>query len=277
MGYACDKHKSKRALWICAECDSLYCSECVDKRIVRQGGQQKTFYFCPECNIEAERLSSNPISRLLEMWDNLIRQVFHQPAKKAGTTGHSGNTLPARIDALVKEGKVDDALTIMESERDNISSDINLSERYYNILKLKENTAGMLEHGRTYLDLLAKGRSKERLCEVYAECVSRSSDFSTTYPAAFKIAGAMIEARNPQGAADVYLGFIKNNPDDPMIPKAAFQAANIFNERLLNPRKAVEILEDIINRYPDHDVTTFARQYLGQINVSGRQKIRPVS
>jgi tetratricopeptide (TPR) repeat protein len=272
MGYVCDKHKSKRAIWICADCDSLYCSECVEKRIVPQRGQKKIFYFCSKCNSEVERLSSNPLLSLMEIIDNLIHQTFHRPAKNAGNnkTKHSDNSLLSRIDTLIEDGNIDDALTVIESERDALASDINLSERYYNILKLKDNTSEMLEHGSAYLDLLAKGRSKEKLCEVYSECISKSSNFSTTFSASFKIAGSMLEAGNPQGSADVYQRFIKNNPEDPMIPKASFTAANVFNEKLLNPQKAVEILEDMLNKYPDHEMAVYARQYLGQIKRSGR-------
>jgi tetratricopeptide (TPR) repeat protein len=270
MRYACDNHKSKTAKWICADCDSVYCSECVDKRIVSQRAQKKTFYFCPKCNIETEKLSSNPLSSLFEMLDTFIHQPFQHSAKKAKASEHGEDTLLSRIDTLVKDGNVDDALTVIESEPDAISSDINLSERYYNILKLKDNTEKMLAHGSAYLDLLAKGRSKEKLHEVYAECVSRSSDFSTSFSASFKIAGSMIEAGNPKGAADVYEGFIKNNPENPMIPKASFLAANVFNEKLLNPQKAAELLDNIIKKYPNHEMTAYARQYLGQINVKGK-------
>jgi tetratricopeptide (TPR) repeat protein len=274
MRYVCDNHRSKTALWLCTDCDSVYCPECIEKRIVRQRGQKKTFYFCPKCNIEAERLSSNPLRSLLEILENFFHQTFHRPAQKANASKRGG-TLLNRIDALVEDGDVDEALTLIESERDAVSSDINLSERYYNILKMKDKTAEMLDHGAAYLDLLAKGRSKEKLCEVYLECISRSPDFSTSFPASFKIAGSMIEAGNPKGAADVYQGFIKNNPDDPMIPKASFLAANVFNEKLLNPKKAAEILEDILKKYPNHEMAAYARQYLGQINVSARQNVRP--
>jgi hypothetical protein len=270
MGYFCDNHKSKTAKWICADCDSVFCSECVDKRIVSQRAQKKTFYFCPKCNTETEKLSSNPLTNLWETLDNFFHQIFQPSTKKTNAPDHSEDTLLSRIDKLVEDGNVDDALTVIESEPDAISSDINLSERYYNILKLKDNTEKMLAHGSAYLDLLAKGRSKEKLHDVYAECISRSSDFSTSFSASFKIAGSMIEAGNPKGAADVYEGFIKNNPENPMIPKASFLAANVFNERLLNPQKAVELLEGVIKKYPNHEMASFARQYLGQINVKGR-------
>jgi hypothetical protein len=269
MGYVCDNHKSRKALWICADCDSLYCSECVDKRIVKQRGQKKTFYFCSKCNIEAEKLSSNPFNSLMEMWDNFFHRTFSRPApkknQKAGVSKHNDDDLPGRVDKLVEDGNIDDALYILEREQEALSSDLNLSERYYNILKLKDRTDGMLGHARAYLDLLAKGGTKKKLCEVYMECASKSSDFSASSSASFKIAGSMVETGNPKAAADVYLAFIKNNQDDPMVPKASFLAANIFNERLLDHQKAVEMLEGVIKKYPGHETATHARQYLGQI------------
>lgn len=268
MRYVCDNHRSRTALWICVECDGLYCSECVEKRMVSIRGKKRLFYFCPKCNLEVEKLSSNPLRGLLEKIDNLFHKKSHGPAKKAkakAPTKQGGDSLSDRIDKLVNNGDLEDALVVIENEKDVVSSDINLSERYYNILKSMDKTEEMLEHGSAYLDLLARGSSKKRLCEVYLECSSRSSDFSASSSTCFKIAGSMIESGDPQRAADVYIGFIKNNPEDPMIPKASFLAANIFNERLLNPQKAVEILEDVIKKYPDHETTPYARQYLGQI------------
>jgi len=265
MGYACDKHKSRTALWICADCDSLFCSECIDKRIVKQRAQKKTFYFCPNCNLEVERLSSNPFRGLWETVDDFFKETFKSPVKKAKTNKHEEDISLSAIDQLIKNGDIDDAIVMLESDKDILSSDLNFSERYYNILKLKDRTDGMLGHARTYLDLLVKAGNKKRLCEVYQECVSRSSDFSASSSASFKIAGAMVETGKPKAAADVYLTFVKNNPDDPMIPKASFLAANIINERLLDHQKAVEILEDMIKKYPGHETSTHARQYLGQI------------
>jgi len=243
----------------------VYCYECVEKRLVRLRGQRKTFYFCPKCNVEVEKLTSNPLRGLWEKLGNFFQKTSPHAAKKADAPKQGGETLLEKIDTLVGNGDLDDALVVIESERDRVSSDINLSERYYNILKSLDKTGEMLEQGRTYLDLLARGSSKKKLCEVYLECISRSSDFSASSYACFKIAGSMIESGNPQGAADVYLGFIKHNPEDPMIPKASFLAANIFNERLLNPQKAVELLEDVIKNYSSHETATYARQYLRQI------------
>lgn len=264
MRYPCDKHKSQTALWICTDCDSLYCSACVEKRIVSQRGKKKTFYFCPKCNIETERLSSNPLKILFEKIEGLFHQAIHPPGKKTEPQKHEG-TLLNRIDTLIEDGNVDDALALIERERDAISSDINLSERYFNILKMKDKTSDMLEHGRTYLDQLAKSGSMTKLHDVFLECLSRSSDFSASSAASFKIAASMIESGNPKAASEVYERFIKNNPEDPMTPKASFLAANLFNERLLDRKKAVELLENIVKKYPHHEITTYARQYLGQI------------
>jgi hypothetical protein len=266
MGYSCDNHKSRAAQWACNECDSLYCNECIDKRIISHYNKKKTYYFCPKCNLEADRLASfNPFSSLMGIFDNLFKKTSHSPAKKTETHKTGEISLMSRIDLRLKDGNIDDAIALMESERDAVSSDINLSELYFSLLKQKNKTSAILEHGRTYLDLLAKRGTNKRLCELYLECVSISPQFSVPPSVSFKLAGSLIEAGNPKGAADVYLAFVKDYPDDPMTPKASFLAANIFSERLLNQQKAIEILEGIIKKFPDHTTAMHARQYLGQI------------
>jgi len=266
MGYFCDNHKSKSALWTCNECDSLYCTECIDKRTVAQYNKKKTYYFCPKCNIEADRLASfNPFISLQGIFDNLFHKASHRPAQKAEPHKSGGHSLMGRVDLRLEDGNIDDAIALMENEREAVSSDITLSERYYHLLKQKNKTSAILDHGRTYLDLLAKRGTKKRLCELYLDCVSISPEFSVPPSVSFKLAGSLIEAGNPKAATDVYLAFIKENPDDPLTPKASFLAANIFNESLLDAQKAVEILEGIIKKYPDHATAIHARQYLGQI------------
>lgn len=266
MGYLCDNHRSKAALWTCNECDGLYCAECIDKRTVGQYNKKKTYYFCPKCNVEADRLASfNPFAALTGIFDNLFRGASHRPVQKAETHKSVETSLMGRIELRLKDGNIDDAIALMESERDAVSSDINLCERYYSLLKQKNKTSAILEHGRTYMDLLAKSGTKKRLCEVYLECVSMSPGFSASHGVSFKLAVSLIEARNPKAAADVYLAFARDYPDDPMTPKASFLAANIFNESLWEPQKAVEILEGIIKKFPDHATAAHARQYLGQI------------
>jgi tetratricopeptide (TPR) repeat protein len=175
------------------------------------------------------------------------------------------NSLLNRVDILVKDGNIDHAIALIKNETGDDISDLNLAERYYNLLRLREKTPEMLKHAKAYLDLLAKDGAKEILCEVYSECLSKRPDFAASQLAAFKIAGCLIDSGNLKGAVGVYQGFIKTNPNNPLVPKAYFLAANVINEHLKNPKKAVEILKGIINKYPNHEMLPYVRQYLGQI------------
>lgn len=178
------------------------------------------------------------------------------------------NVLLKRIDILIKEGKIDDAIALIKDETAGVISDLNLAERYYNLLKIKQLIPEMLEHGNAYLELLAKADQRDKLSEVYSECISKDAQFTASPSAAFKIASSLNEAGNPKGAIQVYNGFIKANPRDPLIPKAYFLAANVVNEQLNNPQKAVGILKGLIKKYPDHEIIPYVQKYLGQIKIS---------
>jgi hypothetical protein len=53
-----------------------------------------------------------------------------------------------------------------------------------------------------------------------------------------------------------------------LTPKAYFLAANIVNEKLKNPQKAAGILKGILKNYPKHEIIPYVEQYLRQLTVS---------
>lgn len=178
------------------------------------------------------------------------------------------NELLNRVDIFIKEGRIDDAISLIRDETGGSISDLDLAERYYNLLKVKQQTPEMLKHGKSYLDLLAEAGQKDNLCEVYSECVSRDAGFTTSPATLLKIASSVNEAGNPRGAIEAYKRFIKTHPKNPLIPKAYFLAANIVNEKLQNPQKAAGILKGILKTFPNHEIIPYVERYLRQITVS---------
>lgn len=178
------------------------------------------------------------------------------------------NALLNRIDVFIKEGKLDDAIALVKDQTGGAIEDVSLAERYFNLLRIRERTSEMLEHGKGYLELLAKEDQKDKLRDVYLKCLSKDAEFTTSPSAAFKIASSLNETGDGKGAIDVYKRFIKTNPQNPLIPKAYFLAANVINEKLKNPHKAVSILKGLMKKYPNHEIIPYAERYLGQINVS---------
>ena len=180
----------------------------------------------------------------------------------------AGSEILNRVDILIKEGKIDDAIVLIRGETGGNISNLEVAERYYNLLKVKQIIPDLLKHAVTYLDLLAEAKDKEKLCEVYLECAVSDPGFVPASSTLFKVANCLNQAGNPKGAVNSYNRFIKANPKDPLIPKAYFLAANIINEKLKNPRKALGILQSLIKAYPNHEITPHVQKYLRQISVA---------
>ena len=174
----------------------------------------------------------------------------------------------SRADMLVREGRVDDAIILIKSETKGGISNLDLAERYYNLLKIKEKIPDQLEHGKVYLDLLMKTNQMDKICEVYSECISKNVGFKLTPSTVLKVASCLNQTGKPKESVDAYNRFIKGNPKDPSIPKAYFLASNIINEKLNNPRKAVTILNGLIKKYPEHEIIPHVKKYLGHIKIS---------
>ena len=172
-----------------------------------------------------------------------------------------------RVNVLVKDGKIDDAISVLKSEGGRVASELDLAERYYSLLKLKQLIPDMLQHAEAYLDLLAKGSRKDTLCKVYLECVSKKAEFTPRPVALLRIASCLNEAGQPKEAVNAYNRFVKAYPESPLVPKAYFLASNIINEKLDNPSKAAGVLKALVKKYPDHEITPYAQEYLSKINI----------
>lgn len=187
-------------------------------------------------------------------------------AREGASEDDPQERLMERTNMLVKDGNLDEAIQMIKEETKGHLSNIALSERYYGLLKMRERTSEMLEHAKSYLDLLAREDRKDRLCDIYRECVSHDTKFAPGPSTTFKIAGCLNEGGKHKEAIQAYDRFVKANSDHPMIPKAYFLAANIVNEKLNNPQKASDLLRGILKKYPNHEMIPYVERYLKQID-----------
>ena len=190
------------------------------------------------------------------------------PAEETTPEMEKDRELINRANMLVKEGKLDEAIECLNNEPDAVRGNLILAERFYNLLKIRERFPEMLEHAKSYLDLLAKVNQKGKLCEALLECLSHDPAFTPAPSTLFKAAGVMNETGKPKEAIQAYERFIKTNANHHMIPKAYFLAAGIINEKLKDPRKASGILRGIIKKYPGHEMIPYVERYLGRIKLA---------
>jgi tetratricopeptide (TPR) repeat protein len=187
---------------------------------------------------------------------------------KDAAADEASSQLLTRVDIFIKEGKIDDAISLIKGETPGDMTNLDLAERYFNLLKIKQLIPDMLKHARRYLELLAEAKDKTRLREVYAACVAADPGFTPGAAAVFKIAGCFNDAGDPKDAIQVYHRFIKAYPKDPLIPKACFLAANIISEKLKNPQRAAGLLKGVLKAYPNHDLVPHIQKYLKQVEAA---------
>jgi TolA-binding protein len=171
-----------------------------------------------------------------------------------------------RINQLIKEGNFEGAREVIENETggQGIAGPL-LSERYFTLLKMTGAKNRLMVHGRNHLDLLVHGNKKTEAMDVYVECLSRDPGFSPAAGALFKLGGWFNETGKSREAIGAFSKLTQAYPQDPLVPKSYFRAAQIFNDRLMNPEKAKKILNGLVKKYPDHDIIPFVQRYLLQM------------
>lgn len=174
--------------------------------------------------------------------------------------------LQNRVDQLIKDGNHEGAIGEIEHETGGQEiADPLLSERYFMLLKLTGATDKLNKHGRNHLNLLVRDEKKTEAVDVYLQCLSSNPGFLADAGGLFRIGRWLNESGRNKEAIGAYNKLIKTYPQDPLVPKSYFRAAQIFNDRLMNPQKAKKILNGLMKKYPDHDIIPFVERYLDQM------------
>jgi tetratricopeptide (TPR) repeat protein len=175
-------------------------------------------------------------------------------------------TILRKAEPLIKEGKLDEAIQMIQTmTAETPISGIRLSERYYNLLKMKKREPEQLEHAVRHLDILTEESEKRKAVAVFTECRMADPDFLPTAGAMFKVAGWLNEIGKTKAAIAVYNTIAKSYPDNPLVPKAYFRIAQIFNDRLMNRDQATKALDLLLRKYPNHDIVPQAEKFLARL------------
>jgi tetratricopeptide (TPR) repeat protein len=170
------------------------------------------------------------------------------------------------IAPLIQEGKLEEAISVIQKMtlHQGIKG-INLSERYYTLLKMKKRQAELLEHGVNHLDKLTDKNQKNKAIAVFSECRKMDSGFLPTAGALFKLAGWLNETGKTQAAVSIYNLLVKSYPQHSMVPKAYFRIAQLFHDGLMKTEKAKKILSALQIKYPEHEIMPHVENFLARL------------
>ena len=209
---------------------------------------------------------------ILQYHDRIGYQVdyedFQDPSTKVNQTKEVDPDLAVLnvVNPLIQDGKLDEAIAkIKEMTQDQGIKGINLSERYYNLLKMRKRTKELVEHGTNHLDLLVAENNKTKALKIFTECSKLKPEFLPSADALFKLGSWMNETGKHKEALVVYNRLVKSYPQNPIVPKTYFRVAQIFHDRLMNADKAKKMLGAIKQKYPEHDIIPHVENYLANI------------
>ena len=170
------------------------------------------------------------------------------------------------IAPLIQEGKLDQAIsTIQKMTLHRGIKGINLSERYYTLLKMQKRQADLEEHAVSHLDKLVEKNQKSKALAVFSECRQIGNNFLPTADALFKLAGWINATGKTQGAVSIYNLLVKSYPQHPLVPKSYFRIAQLFHDSLMKTDKAKKILSALQVKYPEHEIMPHVDNFLARL------------
>ena len=171
-----------------------------------------------------------------------------------------------QINPLIQEGKLDEAIAFIKQQTAETGiSDLTLSERYFNLLKVTKRKDELLQYAVTHLRLLVEGHQINKAHRLYVQCVKHSPNFKPEATALFKIGNWLSETGKIAEAITTYNLLVKTYPRNDLVPLAYFRSAQLFNDRLMRPEKAIKILKGLLKRYPEHHISPKVKAYLAHI------------
>lgn len=173
--------------------------------------------------------------------------------------------LMSRVNALVREGRHGEAAALIEEETGGDIDDLELAERYHNLLRVSRSVPRMLEHAARYLRLLVRAGKEGAYREVYLQCAAADPGFVLPAPVLFRVAGSLSKNGRAREALEAYSSFIRAFPEDPAAPKAYLAAAAVLHEEMSSPERAAKTLRKLIRSYPGHEMIPYAQDCLDRL------------
>jgi len=209
---------------------------------------------------------------ILQYHDRIGYQVNFEDFKDPNTEDYKPREVDPDEDVLrevvplIQEGKLDEAISIIQKMTIHQGiKGINLSERYYTLLKMQKRQGDLLEHAVSHLDKLTDKKQKNKALAVFSECRKMEPNFRPAADALFKLAGWLNESGKTQAAVSLYNLLVKSYPQHPIVPKAYFRIAQLFHDSLMKTDKAKKILNALQMKYPEHEITPHVENFLARL------------
>ncbi|HET9652113.1 MAG TPA: hypothetical protein VFP36_07975, partial [Usitatibacter sp.] len=182
--------------------------------------------------------------------------------KEAAATGKPVDPLTQSVNDFVAQGKLDDALRVVQDAMRYDKLNPELNEKAFNLLQLKGDDAKALAQGANWMKALVAAKRAPGALPVLRKLREMDPAFAPEADSILPLAEAALAARNLALAVELVKGFDKRFPGHADIPGVYFLGARISSEHLSQDDKAIAILRVLLQRYPEAAVSAEAKSYL---------------
>lgn len=201
-------------------------------------------------------------------YDSVAEANLAEEGVNIKASGISQDNFLNEIHVLVSEGLLDEAIKRLKKRIKGTNASPLYHDKYHTLIKLANNPQEMAEHTTEYMKLLlAQPKvNKGLLIAIYTDCIKMNPDYFYPNPKiTVDLAKTAQELFKNQEALLILNKFSQHYPNSEQTPYAYFLVAQLMFDYKQNEAEAQKILLSLLSKYPDHELTTPIKDYLGVV------------
>jgi hypothetical protein len=194
---------------------------------------------------------------------DLDAEVDFEKARAKIAPAKAADPVLTELSALVAEGHMESAITLLQGELRKRWDDNELHARYQKLLLAAGKQTLAMHHAREFIYKLAGEKRMFQALDLCEHWLKADPEFKLqdSYQLQELAASANLTRRYAL-ALDLMRDFDKKYPGHPHIPAIRLLAAKILGEHLHRSGEAIHLVQALLAEYPDHPIAEEARQQM---------------
>jgi tetratricopeptide (TPR) repeat protein len=188
--------------------------------------------------------------------------VSFEEAEARQSSDKGGDQVLSKLGTLIANGQQDEAIELLRKELRTHWENNDLHERYQKLLRVAGKQIEALHHAREFIAKLVTEKRLFQALDLCEECLNLDPEFQLQD--SYQVHDLAIAARMGRRfklALDLMRRFDGRYPEHPHIPAVYLLSAQILSEHYRMNKEAMQILQVLLARFPDHAMAKEARQY----------------
>jgi tetratricopeptide (TPR) repeat protein len=195
--------------------------------------------------------------------------VSYEDAEAKLSPGKAADPILAKLSSLIANGQQDEAIELLREELRTRWENNDLHERYQKLLMAAGKQTAALNHGREFINKLVTEKRLFQALDLCEQCLKIDPEFQQQDSnQVYELASAANMGKRQNLAIDLMRRFDRRYPGHPHIPSVYLLSAKILGEHFRMYKEAMQILQGLQAKYPDHALSGEARIYMDTLGKS---------